>query len=345
MMSYIKKSLVVVLSCFVFISMPAGAQDLLKLKVAAAGGTLHAPVFVAVEQGLFEKHGLDVEVVMFQSGVEMINGLLAGSHEVNTMGTIPFLSGVSNGFPLVLIGHLHGRALADSYIDNVGIAAKKDISSVKGLKGKKIGLPRGTGAEGYVLGLLSQAGMSEKDVELVNVKPPELPTALLNSDVDAIAVWEPWLSTSAVNVADAEQLISGQCDSCYDPGTILTTQAVAGDKTEELKRFMLAFSEASQWVRQNLDDAAEVNLRWISLKDADIMKAAMRNGLSDPRMTQKTVDMFKAKTIPVLDAAGRLRDEIDLGVAVDGQFINHVMANAPELFSDLDAVPENLLLK
>ncbi len=323
----------------------AVAEDPLPLKVAAAGGTLHAPVFVAVEQGLFEKHGLDVEVVMFQSGVEMINGLLAGSHDVNTMGTIPFLSGVSNGFPLVLIGHLHGKALAESYVDNVGIAARNDITSVEALKGRKIGLPRGTGAEGYVLGILSQAGMSESDVELVNVKPPELPTALLNGDVDAISVWEPWLSTSAVNVPDAEQLLAGQCDTCYDPGTVLTTQSVASDKAEQLRRFMLAFAEASQWVRQNLDDAAGVNLRWINLKDADIMKAAMRNGLNDPRMTQVTVDMYKAKTIPVLDAAGRLRDEIDLSLAVDGQFINYAMSEKPELFDDLEAIPEDLLLK
>lgn len=323
---------------------PAMAQDPLPLKVAAAGGTLHAPVFVAVEQGLFEKHGLDVEIIMFQSGVEMINGLLAGSHELNTMGSIPFLSGVSNGFPLVLIGHLHGNALAESYIDNVGIAATGDITSIEGLKGRKIGLPRGTGAEGYVLGLLEQVGMSEADVELVNVGPPELPTALLNGDVDAISVWEPWLSTSAVNVPGAEQLIAGQCDTCYDPGTVLTTQDVASNKAEELRRFMLAFSEASQWARQNLDDAAELNLRWINLDDVDIMKAAMRNGLNDPRMTQVTVDGYTSKTIPTLEAAGRLRDAIDLDVAIDGQFINYAMSEAPELFSDLDPVPADLLL-
>jgi len=323
----------------------AAAEDPLPLKVAAAGGTLHAPIFVAVEQGLFEKHGLDVEVVMFQSGVEMINGLLAGSHDVNTMGSIPYLAGVSNGFPLVLIGHLHGKALSEGYADNVGIAAKGDISAIADLKGRKIGLPRGTGAEGYVLGVLAQAGLSEADVELVNVKPPELPTALLNGDVDAISGWEPWLSTSAINVPDASQLIAGACDSCYDPGTVLTTLDVAGAKDEELRRFMLAFAEASQWVRQNLDEAAEVNLRWINLKDPDIMKAALRNGLNDPRMTQVTVDMYTAKTIPVLEAAGRLRDDIDLEAAIDGQFINFAMSEAPELFSDLDPIPDELMLK
>jgi NitT/TauT family transport system substrate-binding protein/sulfonate transport system substrate-binding protein len=320
----------------------ASAQDTLKLKIAAAGSTTHAPIFVAVEQGLFEKHGLDAEVVMFQTGVEMINGLLAGSHDVNTMGSIPFLSGVSNGFPLVLIGHLHGNALADHYVDNHGIASSAGINSIEDLKGKRIGLPRGTGAEGYVLGLLAQSGMSGDDVELINVKPPELPTALLNGDIDAVAVWEPWLSTSVVNVEGAQQLIVGQCESCYDPGTVLTTKAVAADKAEALRRFMLAFSEAAQWVRQNLDEAAEVNMRWINIKDVDVMKAAIRNGLSDPRMSRYTVDMYSEKTIPGLKAAGKLRDEIDADSVVDYQFINHAVDTAPQYFDDLEPIPDGL---
>jgi NitT/TauT family transport system substrate-binding protein/sulfonate transport system substrate-binding protein len=323
----------------------AQANDPLPLKVAAAGSTLHAPIFVAVEQGLFDKYGLDVEVVMFQTGVEMINGLLAGGHDVNTMGSIPFLSGVSNGFPLVLIGQLHGNALATSYADNVGIASNSSISSVADLRGKRIGLPMGSGAEGYTLGVLAAAGMSAADVQLVNVGPSELPTALLNSDVDAISVWEPWLSTTATNVEGAKQLIAGNCPTCFDPGTILTTQAVVAEKPEELRRFMLAMSEASQWVRKNLDEAAMVNLRWISLKDENVMKAAMRNGLSDPRMSSLIVDGYTNLTIPALQAAGKLRDPIDLTTAIDPQFINNAMETAPELFDDLAPIPADMLLK
>ncbi len=331
--------------CALGLATTAQAQDTLTLTVAAAGGTLHAPVFIAVEQGLFDKYGLDVEVVMFQTGVEMINGLLAGSHDVNTMGSIPFLSGVSNGFPLVLIGQLHGDALAETYADNVGIAASADVASLADLRGKRIGLPIGSGAEGYVLGLLAGEGMTADDVELINVKPSELPTALRNGDVDAISVWEPWLSTTAVNVDGAHQLIAGNCPTCFDPGTILTTQAVAADKPEELRRFMLAMSEAMQIVRSDLDAAAMVNLRWISLDDEDIMKAAMRNGLSDPRMSQLIVDGYTNLTIPALEAAGKLRDAIDLSTAIDAQFINNAMDTAPELFDDLAPIPADLRLE
>jgi NitT/TauT family transport system substrate-binding protein/sulfonate transport system substrate-binding protein len=48
---------------------------------------------------------------MYPTGVEMINGLMAGAQEVNLMGSIPFLAAISNGLPLMLIAHLHGDPL------------------------------------------------------------------------------------------------------------------------------------------------------------------------------------------------------------------------------------------
>jgi NitT/TauT family transport system substrate-binding protein/sulfonate transport system substrate-binding protein len=87
----------------------------LEIKVGAASATDHAAAFIGVERGIFAKHGLDAKLVMYQTGVEMLNGLLAGSQDVNIMGSIPFLAGVSRGQPLMLIGHLQGDALATSH--------------------------------------------------------------------------------------------------------------------------------------------------------------------------------------------------------------------------------------
>src|SRR5258705_12874145 len=90
---------------------PVLAQQPLAIRVGAAQASDHAAVFAAVERGIFARHGLNARVVMYPTGVEMINGLLADAQEVNVMGSIPFLAGVANGQPLVLIGHLHGDPL------------------------------------------------------------------------------------------------------------------------------------------------------------------------------------------------------------------------------------------
>jgi sulfonate transport system substrate-binding protein len=236
----------------------AAAQQPLEIRIGAAQASDHAPIFAAVERGIFARHGLTARVVMYPTGVEMINGLLAGAQEVNVMGSIPFLAGVANGQPLVLIGHLHGDPLRDNYADNNSIVARpgSGITDVRGLRGKRIGLPRGTGAEGYLLGILSQNGMSPNDVTLVNIGPPNLVTGLRQSDVDAIAMFEPVASVAELRVPGAVRILAGGCTSCYDPGTVLTSRPVIAQKAEQLRRFWLAFAEAEQWVRQNLDAAA-----------------------------------------------------------------------------------------
>ena len=106
------------------LSFAAFAQSTpISFKIGAAGATDHAPAFVGFERGIFAKHGLDVKVVMYETGVDMLNGLLSGAQDVNIMGSVPFLAGVSRGQPLVLIGHLHNDALSASYSSNVSIVA------------------------------------------------------------------------------------------------------------------------------------------------------------------------------------------------------------------------------
>lgn len=324
----------------------ASAQDMIDIRIGAATASDHAPGFAALERGLFAKHGLNAKIVMYPTGVEMINGLMAGAQEVNLMGSIPFLAAISNGLPLMLIAHLHGDPLGDSYSTghsivagpNAGVAA----GDVKALAGKRIGLPRGTGAEGYLLGHLKSNGMSADDVELVNIKPADLPTALAQGDVDAIAIWEPWPSTAVVNVPGAVRVVDGGCDSCYIPAAILTTKQVIADQPEALRRFMAAFAEAQQWVRNNFDEAAEINMRWIPGIDLAVMKEAIRQAGYDHRISKLTNKGYQEKTMPSLVAGGKLKEVFDASPNIDPQFYLYVEENFPEYYADLPPLPEDI---
>jgi len=315
----------------------------LPLRIGAANATDHAAAFIGVERGIFAKHGLDAKIVMYQTGPEMINGLLNGAQDVNIMGSIPFLAGVSRGQPLVLIGHLHGDATRQYYADNNSIVAAANAgikeNDVKSLKGKSIGLPRGTGAEGYLLGMLAENGMKDSDVTLVNLKPSDQATALRQGDVQAVAAWEPWASTAAHRVPGAFRVVSGGCQNCYDPGSILTTRQVIEQKAETLRRFMVAFAEAHQWLRTHFDEAAEINMRWVTGVEPDIMKSAIRRSNYDLRLSRNTLEGYDKKTIPMLVADKRMAKSIAATTVVDPQFYLYVERTAPQLFSDLPPIP------
>ena len=321
----------------------ARAQSVIDINVGAATASDHAPAFAALEKGFFAKHGLNVKIIMYPTGVEMINGLLGGQQAVNVMGSIPFLAGIANGLPLVLIGHLHGDATKDSYSTghSLVVGPGTGIKSIADLKGKKIGLPRGTGAEGYLTGLLQANKLTPADVTMVNIKPADLPTALAQKDVAAIAVWEPWPSPAIVKVPGSLRLASGGCPSCYIPAAFLTSKQVVEKNPEALRRFMAAISESEQWVRQNPDAAAEINMHWITGIDLAVMKEAMRQASFDPRMSKNTVAGYKARTIPSLVAGGGLKSAVDPTPFVDAQFILAAQKANPNYFSDLPPIAAN----
>jgi sulfonate transport system substrate-binding protein len=324
---------------------PARSADTapLPIRIGAANATDHAAAFIGVERGIFAKHGLDAKIVMYQTGPEMINGLLNGAQDVNIMGSIPFLAGVSRGQPLVLIGHLHGDATRQYYADNNSVvaSAKSGIKAndFKALKGRRIGLPRGTGAEGYMLGLLAENGMKDADVTLINVKPSDQATALRQGDVDAVAAWEPWATTAVERVPGAVRVVSGGCESCYDPGSILTSRETIAQKAETLRRFMVAFAEAEQWLRTHFDEAAEINMRWVTGTDADIMKSAIRRSHYDLRVSRNTIEGYDRKAIPMLVADKRMAKTVPAASVVDPQFYLYAEKTAPQFFSDLPPIP------
>ncbi|HEV8306973.1 MAG TPA: ABC transporter substrate-binding protein [Methylomirabilota bacterium] len=324
-------------------AVPAVAQTAIDIKIGAGPASDHAPGFVGIERGIFARHGLNAKIIMYPTGVEMINGLMAGAQDVNLMGSIPFLAAISNGVPLVLIAHLHGDPLRPDYSTGHSIVAGPGTGiqkgEIKALKGKRIGLPRGTGAEGYLLGHLRSNGMRADDVKLVNVKPADIPTALARRDVDAIAIWEPWPSTAVVNVPGSLRVVDGGCPTCYIPAAILTNRDTAAKKPEALRRFMVAFAESQQWVRQNFDAAAEIVTRWIPGIDLAVMKEAIRQAGYDHRISRYTVEGYVKTTIPTLLAGGQLKNAFDPSPFIDPQFYLYAEKSSPQFYADLPPIP------
>ena len=65
------------------------------------------------------------------------------------------------------------------------------IRTAADLRGRKIATALNTSANFYLVKTLSSAGMSEKDVTVVGMAPPDMPAALARGDVDAVSIWEP----------------------------------------------------------------------------------------------------------------------------------------------------------
>ena len=109
------------------------------------------------------------------------------------------------------------------------------------LKGKKIGLTLGSNAEHLLNIVLEDAGLTQKDVEIVALEQADILSVLQTGDIDAAAVWEPRISQTkeyAFRLADGEgtydkdgkQLSSvpyGNTDTLANTGAKYTVYIVA----------------------------------------------------------------------------------------------------------------------
>jgi len=311
--------------------------------IGAAQADNHAPVFAGVEKGFFADEGLNPKVVMYQTGVDEVNGQLNGAQQVSILGTSPFMAGVANGLPLVMIATLHGNALSDSYSDNQAIIASAasgiQAGDLKGLAGKRVAAPFGTDAQAYLANLLAQVSIPSSSVHLENGQPATLATALERGDAGAISIWEPWASATILNVKGSVRVIEGGCTACFMPGTVLTTRQTIDKDAALLQKFVIAFARAEQWVRQHPDEAAQIDTHWIQGVSASVLQDSLKHSRFDPRISKLTVEGFTTKTVPQMLAAHELRTKIHPAKAIDAQFIVTAEKQDPQYFSDLPPIP------
>jgi len=171
---------------------------------------------IAQRKGFFKKHGVEVELKWFEY-VASMDAFAAGKVDAVC---------VANGDALVLSasGAKNIMVLVNDYSNgNDKIVAKPGITSVKELKGKKIGVELGVVSHLLLINALQENGMTDKDVTLVNVPTHQTAQVLASGDVDAIVAWQP-------NSGQALKFVPGSTavyTSANAPGLIYDTLTVS----------------------------------------------------------------------------------------------------------------------
>ena len=170
---------------------------------------------VAIEKDLFEKAGVDVKFEWFDY-VASMDAFAAGQ-----LDAVP----MTNGDTLVT-GSTGGKGvmilLNDYSNGNDMVVGAPGIDSIADLKGKKVGVEIGFVGHLLLLNALEKAGLSESDVELVNVPTNETPQVLASGDVSAIVAWQPNSGQALTQVPGSKALYT----SADEPGLIYDVLAV-----------------------------------------------------------------------------------------------------------------------
>lgn len=166
---------------------PAWAQTRLDL---AASNTWwgQVPLMVAIDKGFFKEQGIDTDLKSISSSGDRIAAVTAGSAAFANLGRIAAIVEMARNNQSFFY-----FANVDDSPGNEGCWARPGFDSFKALRGKKVAA--NTSAQITLNGLLANEGMTERDVQFVNLPGGEMAAALAKGDVDAACVWEPLLST------------------------------------------------------------------------------------------------------------------------------------------------------
>jgi len=127
---FIGRVFFLVLALLQLSSIPPASAQLFKLKTSYSALTANmAAYWLAKETRLFEKHGLDVDVVLIESGTTTIQALVAGETQIAMGGGTVAVSSALAGADLISIASIESRL-------PYGLLAQKEIKTLEQLKKK-----------------------------------------------------------------------------------------------------------------------------------------------------------------------------------------------------------------
>jgi NitT/TauT family transport system substrate-binding protein len=177
---------VMVLLCLVLPGARAYAQDLVRvgnMKFAHYGA-------IAYTKELAPKFNLKIEERIFAKGVDIMPAIVAGEIDAAASAAEAAIAGRANGVPIYLVaGFARGGA-------RLVTAAGSGITTVEGLKGKRVGVTRGGAQELLLLAELDKHGLTwserpGKDVRILYLAYADLNQALAGHQIDAMCQSEP----------------------------------------------------------------------------------------------------------------------------------------------------------
>src|SRR5918995_5774778 len=162
-----------------FLAIPALAQNPVRINWTAVTGA-QSGMFMAHQEGLFKKNGVDVELIHIPSSSRGIQAILAGEISFSFMDGVNAAQANLKGANLALVA---GATNRQGFL----LMGKSDFKRIADLRGKKIGITRvGSSTHTSALYALSSAGLKPVDYQLLPLlEVPNIYTALAAGQIDA----------------------------------------------------------------------------------------------------------------------------------------------------------------
>jgi NitT/TauT family transport system substrate-binding protein len=241
--------------------LPPPEQTSIKIGSNAVSGN-NFPVKFALDKGLYEKHGLDAEVTVFE-GTASATALLAGQIDILRGGAEATFFSQRTNKPIIFISSFYDKFLDD-------FVAAKDVETGDDLKGKRIGANT-LGAQAHQESVLAveALGLAPGDVEIVEIGGQSDRIAALQSGAVSAIVADA--SAAADLEAEGYNILLklSELPNRQALGPIIVTRDYAEQNPNTVLAVVAAMLDALQLMYTETDDAVAGLAEWAQVPPED----------------------------------------------------------------------------
>jgi ABC-type nitrate/sulfonate/bicarbonate transport system substrate-binding protein len=238
--------------CATAASSPGAADALAEVNICAPADATASLLVTAEKQGFFEQNGILGRVTPFTDGNVALDSILTGFCNVGTTSEAGGLVRAAKG------GEIY--VASESSVSNtlVGIAAQADIKAASDLVGKKVAYPPGSSAQWFFGKYAEFENIDPNSIEQVKLDTADTLAVMQRKDVDAVFIWEPFLSNATKEV-DGVHVLARVGEP--DPIMVITSYVYFGqrlvDNPELGGKVLKSLIEAQEWIEGHPDELRE----------------------------------------------------------------------------------------
>jgi NitT/TauT family transport system substrate-binding protein len=312
------RGIIVIIALALASARPAGAADLLVTQYN--NDPSGAPYGIALEKGLFKKHGLDIDgIISGAGGGSSVRNAMASDLGFGDVTAAPVIAAAEQGQDVKIVG-ITSRSLADLVVI---VMPNSPLKTAADLKGKKFGIsnPKSLGEMMGVL-VMEQAGLKQGDVQMTALGSLSgALTALENGVVDVTSI--PLILFRTRGGESKYRVLVGAKDLPVIPSQLgMATGKAIKEWPDKLRAIQAARREGTKFIYERTDEAIEVLSKvYAPLSPKDV--GVMVKELVDVKFwSEGRIEMpLLERTVHAMKGVGMLQQDVDLKKIVDSSFL------------------------
>lgn len=249
------------------------AKDKLVVGYTAITG-IKAGLWIAVEGRIFEKYGLDVDIILITTASRMVQAMIGGDVPFAGAGGIAAVSATLAGGDFVMVGAL-------AKVPAFYIMALPEIKSIKDLRNKAVGVARFNSATDFTMRyVLRSNGLEpDKDVRIIQTGDVFAGAAAMANGLIVAAPFSSPANLKAEEIGARVLLNMGKAGVYFPHDAWMARRSFINANEDLVRRFLRGYSEGVHRMHKDPELARRAIRRYARAKEAKIVDAVYQYAL------------------------------------------------------------------